>query len=146
MLIIRFFNMVLIQGCASWVYSVHTILLVWCKGQDFLAAEKGKHMFPWVTVCCWVITLNINFITGFIYLLSFIYSICLMTFTVHFTILLTNVFRSLFEIPEVCHELGNFITQLSIKSQNLNQSCKFHGELCWEVTKFCERGADTLGW
>ena len=84
--------MVLIQGCASWVNSVHTILLVWCKGQDFLAAEKGKHMFPWVTVCCWVITLNINFITGFIYLLSFIYSVCLITFTVHFTILLTNVF------------------------------------------------------
>ena len=55
-------------------------------------------------------------------------------------------FPKFVEIPEVCHELGNFITQLSIKSQNLNQSCKFHGELCWEVAKFCERGADTLGW
>ena len=67
------------------------------------------------------------------YLLSFIYSVCLITFTVHFTILLTNVFWSLFEIPEVCHELGNFITQWSVKLQNLNQSCKFHCELCWEV-------------
>ena len=50
-------------------------------------------------------------------------------FTVRFTILLTNGFRSSFQIPEVRHELGNFITQLSIKSGNLNQSCKFRAEL-----------------
>ena len=56
-----------------------------------------------------------------------------------FTILLTNGFRSSFQIPEVRHELGNFITQLSIKSGNLNQSCKFRAELRWEVAKFVER-------
>ena len=38
-------------------------------------------------------------------------------FTVRFTKLLTNGFRSSFQIPEVHHELGNFITQLSIKSR-----------------------------
>ena len=81
MLIIKFFNMVLIQGCASWVYSVYTILLVWCKGQDFLAAEKGKRGFPWVTGCCWVIALNINFIIGFINFIRFLsYSVYLITF------------------------------------------------------------------
>ena len=56
-----------------------------------------------------------------------------------FTILLTNGFRSSFQIPEVRHELGNFITQLSIKSGNLNQSFKFRAELRWEVAKFVER-------
>ena len=59
--------------------------------------------------------------------------------TVRFTILLTNGFRSSFQIPEVRHELANFITQLSIKSGNLNQSCKFRAELRWEVAKFVER-------
>ena len=37
--------------------------------------------------------------------------------TVRFTKLLTNGFRSSFQIPEVHHELGSFITQLSIKSR-----------------------------
>ena len=59
--------------------------------------------------------------------------------TVRFTILLTNGFRSSFQIPEVRHELGNFFTQLSIKSGNLNQSCKFRAELRWEVAKLVER-------
>ena len=56
-----------------------------------------------------------------------------------FTILLTNGFRSSFQIPEVRHELSNFITQLSIKSGNLNQSCKFRAALRWKVAKFVER-------
>ena len=59
--------------------------------------------------------------------------------TVHFTILLTNGFRSSFQIPEVHHKLGNFITQLSIKSGNLNKSCKFRAEIRWEVAKIVER-------
>ena len=29
--------------------------------------------------------------------------------------------------------------QLSIKSRNLNQSCKFHAELRWEVASFVEK-------
>ena len=33
----------------------------------------------------------------------------------------------------------NFILQLSIKSRNLNQSCKFHAELRWEVASFVEK-------
>ena len=60
-------------------------------------------------------------------------------FTVRFRILLTNGFRSSFQIPQVRHKLGNFITQLSIRSGNLNQSCKFRAELRWEVAKFVER-------
>ena len=67
------------------------------------------------------------------------FSLQLQNITVRFTILLTNGFRSSFQIPEVRHELGNFITQLSIKSGNLNQSCKFRAELRWEVAKFVER-------
>ena len=55
-----------------------------------------------------------------------------------FTILLTNGFLDSFQIPEVRHELGNFITQLSMKSANLNQSYKFRAELHWEVAKFVE--------
>ena len=33
----------------------------------------------------------------------------------------------------------NFIMQLSIKSRNLNQSCKFHPERRWEVARFVEK-------
>ena len=33
----------------------------------------------------------------------------------------------------------NFIMQLSIKSRNLNQSCKFHAEIRWEVARFVEK-------
>ena len=32
----------------------------------------------------------------------------------------------------------NFITQ-SIKMQNFEQSCEFHTEIGWKVTKFVER-------
>ena len=46
-------------------------------------------------------------------------------FTVRFRILLTNGFRSSFQIPKVRHKLGNFITQLSIRSGNLNQVVNF---------------------
>ena len=47
MLIIRFFNMVLIQGCASWVHSVHTILLVWCKAKISLLLKEANVGFLW---------------------------------------------------------------------------------------------------
>ena len=57
-------------------------------------------------------------------------------FTVRFTKLLTNCFRSSFEIPKVRYELSNFITKLSIKSRTLKRSCKFHAELHVKVAKF----------
>lgn len=42
MLIIRFFNMVLIQGCASWLHSVQTLLLVGGKAKISLALKKAN--------------------------------------------------------------------------------------------------------
>ena len=46
-----------------------------------------------------------------------------------------NGFRSSYQIPYVRYEVGNFITQLSIESGNLNQSCKFRAKLRWEVER-----------
>ena len=46
--------------------------------------------------------------------------------TERFTKLLTNGFRSSFQIPEVHHELGNFITQLSIKLRTWERRDEFH--------------------
>ena len=48
----------------------------------------------------------------------------------HFTKLLTNDFRSSFEIPKVHYELGNF------KLWTSKWSCEFHVEFWREVAKF----------
>ena len=60
----------------------------------------------------------------------------MLSLKVRFTKLLTNGFRSSFEISDVCYELSNFVTQLSIKSRTLKRSCKFHAELRVKVAKF----------
>ena len=58
--------------------------------------------------------------------------------TVCFTKLLTNGFRSSFDIPEVCFQLGNFIS--TCQSKNLEMKLnEFHAELCCEVNKFIAR-------
>ena len=49
-----------------------------------------------------------------------------LSLTVRFTKLFTNSFRSSFQIPEVHYELGNFITQLSIKSRTWKRRDEFN--------------------
>ena len=54
--------------------------------------------------------------------------------------LLYSVFHSTFDRRFLKFATNfNFIMQLSIKSRNLNQSCKFHAEIRWEVARFVEK-------